>query len=221
MKLVNCKTCGQQIAKNAKKCPHCGKRRAPIERNPFGTIVGLFFFIVFLFIFVGIIVSSTDETPAQPDTTQTANTNPTQTPEAVPLFEPIDIDISNWEITLTNFYFAESVEFGFLTEYRPGDGAKFAIVELTVKNIGTEPEVFLPIIAYGSDTVIKLECGDYTFTRSELLLSNDAISTEGLNPLVSASGIVCFEFPIELIDSDAPIELIISADWQEQRIPLR
>lgn len=219
MKLVNCKVCGQQVAKSAKKCPHCGKRRPPLERNPIGATIGLIFLILF-FALVALVISSSTST--EPQENNNLAQSPVTTPpvEDVPAFNAVDISISNWDITITNFYFSESVEVGLLTEYRPNEDAQFVIVELDVKNIGTDPETFLPLLPYGGDTVVKLRCGDYTFTRSELLFADDTISTEVLNPLVSTSGKICFEFPTELIDTDNNIELIISADWQEQIIPL-
>ena len=36
-KLTACKTCGGQVAKSAKACPHCG---APVRQSSLGALVG-------------------------------------------------------------------------------------------------------------------------------------------------------------------------------------
>ena len=115
MKLVNCKSCGQQIAKSAKKCPHCGRRRSPLERNPVGATIGLIFLVLFFALVALVVSSSTGTEPEQLDNVQ-QSALPTDTVTNEPTFTPINIKIANWEISITNFYFSESIEVGLLTE---------------------------------------------------------------------------------------------------------
>ena len=54
-KMVKCKTCGADIAKTAKTCPHCGaRRRAGIGRGILGTIL----LIIGIFIIIGALVGN-------------------------------------------------------------------------------------------------------------------------------------------------------------------
>jgi len=58
MKLVKCKTCGGDVAKSAKTCPHCG---AKLKKSAGRIFLGLILIIVgFSFIFSALGDSSTD-----------------------------------------------------------------------------------------------------------------------------------------------------------------
>ena len=59
-KLINCKACGQEVAKSAKKCPHCGaknKNSAPILLS---IIVGI--------VLIAIIASAGNDEPKKLET---------------------------------------------------------------------------------------------------------------------------------------------------------
>lgn len=221
-KLVLCKTCGHQIAKLARKCPNCGKKRPLIERSPVNFVIAI---VLCIIIVIGLFGNSGSESPSTPETNNASaalgTPTPTQTPTQEPTFEPIPLSVSNWDIVITGFYFADDISATLLTEYHPDENARFAVVEMSVKNLGKEADIFLPWISYGADADVKLKCDGYTFSRSELLLSDDNITAETLNPLVSASGFVVFNMPIELTESDAEIEIVISADWQNASAILR
>lgn len=44
-KIINCKTCGKEISKKARSCPHCGER----NNNPLNTVlnIGLVILIIY------------------------------------------------------------------------------------------------------------------------------------------------------------------------------
>ena len=64
--MIPCKTCGKMIAKNAKKCPHCGaKNKKPIYKR-------VWFIILCIIVLIGIIGAiagggGDDSTPATTD----------------------------------------------------------------------------------------------------------------------------------------------------------
>lgn len=59
-KMVNCKACGQQIAKSAKTCPHCGAK----HKKPVGCL--LIVIIVLIFVFIGSAGSENTHTATEP-----------------------------------------------------------------------------------------------------------------------------------------------------------
>lgn len=82
-KLVKCKTCGEEIAKNAKFCPKCGAKRKK------HTVLGILLVIIGVFLFVGAFgaANSPDEgnpkSPQDQEETQTRDdsTQPDSTEE--------------------------------------------------------------------------------------------------------------------------------------------
>lgn len=75
-KLISCKACGEEIAKNAKKCPHCGaKNKKPLYKK-------WWFWLILV-----LVISSfgnagnnnaTEPTPTTPPTTQAPTTEATE-----------------------------------------------------------------------------------------------------------------------------------------------
>lgn len=71
-KLIPCKSCGHEIAKNAKSCPHCGaKNRKPIFKK-------WWFWLIVLF-FLGAIGSGGDDTTSEPVTLPAPSAQPIST----------------------------------------------------------------------------------------------------------------------------------------------
>ena len=73
-KLTSCKACGNEIAKSAKRCPHCGaKNKKPIFKK--------WWFWLFVFVIIGSIASGGSDTEAEPVTAPPATTlSPTAEP---------------------------------------------------------------------------------------------------------------------------------------------
>ena len=146
---------------------------------------------------------------AKPKTTQ----KPTPTPE--PLFEIVSGTAGDWEITVTDFDYTQAISVGLLHEYRANEGSKYCTISLTVKNIGKKAQTFLPYISYGNSATAEIVWDGYEYIRSELIWSDkDMLSNESLNPLVSASGLIVFEVPDEMADSDIPPVLKITNNYQ-------
>ena len=72
-KITNCKACGQQIAKSAKKCPHCG------AKNKKGIPVWLG--IVVAIVLIAIIAATSNDEPKKVGDVATPTTSNTETKE--------------------------------------------------------------------------------------------------------------------------------------------
>ena len=72
-KLKTCKTCGAQIAKNAKRCPQCGAKNVTAASIAGSVIGGFILFVVIIAVFVSITDDGTVdvETTTNPDTGET------------------------------------------------------------------------------------------------------------------------------------------------------
>lgn len=71
--MTNCKSCGQEIAKSAKSCPHCGaKNKKPIFTK-------WWFWLMIVFIFMGIIGSSDSNDDVNTNNNSNAGTNQSET----------------------------------------------------------------------------------------------------------------------------------------------
>lgn len=88
-KLISCKSCGEEIAKKAKKCPHCGaKNKKPFFKK--------WWFWLIVIIMIGSCggnsTSETEQTPTTPPTTQAPTVEtaePTTEPTTEVTTEPI------------------------------------------------------------------------------------------------------------------------------------
>lgn len=183
------------------------------KRKMHGCLVGfLVFFMLVCFFFVFLLIVSMDdsEPTVDPDVSQTVQSaEEDQEPE--PVFSPVSTTLSNWEISVNDYELLDSVDISLLYEYQANEGSQYCAVDLTAKNIGSEADIFLPLLAYGDCTVAHLKWNGYTFSRSTMFLTGEEISMESLNPLVSTSGKVVFEIPNEAATSDLPLIFVISA----------
>lgn len=125
-------------------------------------------------------------------------------------FETTSGTVGPWEITVNDYSFSQSVSVGLLHEYRAEDNSKYCVINITVKNIGREPDVFLPWIPYGDTASVKIMWNELEYIRSELAFVKDTLSEENLNPLVATTGTLIFELPNEVIESDTPPTIIFS-----------
>lgn len=155
--------------------------------------------------------NTTTTKTASSATTPRPTATPRPTPAPTPSFTEYTDSAGIWEITVNDFSYKNSISVGLLREYRSEDGSKYCVINLTVKNIGKEAATFLPYISWGDEAVAKIKWKDYEYIRSELLFVNDTLSSETLNPLVSTTGDIVFELPDEIIESDTPPVLVITA----------
>lgn len=136
------------------------------------------------------------------------STQPIQTEEPVETvgFETVAGTAGEWEVIVNDFYYCESIDAGLLHEYRAEDGSKYCVVNVTIKNIGTETATFLPYLSFDSDSRTRLLWDGYEYKRSEQLAAEDNLSNENLNPLVSKNGNIVFEVPNEMtVSAEAPV----------------
>ena len=94
-KLVKCKTCGEEIAKNAKFCPKCGAKRKK------HTVLGILLVIIGVFLFVGAFgaANSPDEgNPKSPQNQEETQTRDDSTqPDSTGIGDAYKSAIYMWE----------------------------------------------------------------------------------------------------------------------------
>lgn len=201
-KLTTCKTCGKEVAKTARRCPHCGAQRPPIEINSPAAIISIIVIVIFcslVFVFALTDWDSDESTPVVREQTASSGQvieNTVATTAAVP-----DI-LGDWEVTVESFETAEAISAGLLTEHRADEGNLFVIAHLAIKNTGKEAATFFPLVAIGDATSAKITYGEYEYSPSTLIsMGNDDLHFETLNPLTSAKGIVVFQMPKDVAAS--------------------
>lgn len=190
------------------------------KKRKHGCLISFLIFILF-FIFVFVIASSDSDPSGNPSSVDDEQVSEISTSEAAeeaeqfaepePVFSPVFTTLANWEISVNDYELLDSVDINLLYEYQANEGSQYCTIDVTVKNIGTEADTFLPVLAYGDCTVAYLEWNGYTFSRSNMFLADDDLSMEDLNPLVSANGKVVFEIPTEVAASELPLIFVIGA----------
>ncbi len=133
-KLGNCKTCGKEIAKGVKKCPHCGKdQRSFFGRHKILSFIGIL-------ILVGIIGSALgggeEEVSKADGTSTTTAAAPAKEEKVYKVGETVPAD--KVEITVTKF--EEKAQVG--NEYLNKDvseGGTFVAIQYKIKNTSKKP----------------------------------------------------------------------------------
>ena len=159
-------------------------------------------------------------------TTEPVSSNPASTPAEIdPATEPETdpetegestysvgdtVELKHWSITLDNFELTAKIDGDYSVSYSPEDGAKYGVVSLTVVNNDTTTDTFLPTFSLNDDVVAKIYSGEYEFSASNLLGHSSDMHDTSLNPLMSSSGIIAFEVPDSIAESDAPLVLTLS-----------
>lgn len=154
-KLIYCKSCGKEIAKSAKACPHCGAKTKP------GCLrIALAVFLIFAGIgLVGSVLSGNDE-PTKVPSESTASVASVETTEAPAPFTVGDtVTKKDVYVTLTDVR-----EFGgdFL---HPEDGNIFVAFELEIENKSDESLAISSLMcfeAYFDDYATNLSLGAQT-----------------------------------------------------------
>lgn len=123
-KMLVCKTCGQEIAKNAKVCPHCGAKNK--ARVPVFAIIAV---VVILIIIVA--ASGGNDTPTLVDgTTPSQESVESKTPEAFKVGETAELN--DIQVCLVNVSESTGSDFN-----KPSDGNVFVICEFEIANNST------------------------------------------------------------------------------------
>ena len=92
--------------------------------------------------------------------------------------------------------------------YTPDDGNKYFSVSVTVTNNSKTAETFLESYSLSTDLQAKLLFGDgYEFSATQLIGYKKSLHNETLNPLSSKEGVIAFEIPNDVADSDQKLVL--------------
>ena len=189
--LIACKACGQEIAKSAKSCPHCGAKNK--KKHP------IFIGLVVIFILIGLFGSTEDsDEPKKVDTVGTGTA---------------DTIISANEKTKSEFHVGETAELKGIsvtlvsvTENtgsaynQPTDGNVFVLCEFEIAN-NSDTEINV-----SSMMSFEAYCDDYTCTFSLAALMEKGNKNQ-LDGTVAAgkkfNGVIGYEVP---------------ADWNELEV---
>lgn len=192
--LVNCKACGQQIAKSAKKCPHCG------AKNKKGIPVWLV--AVLAVILVVAIVSAGDSEPqkvgdvSNPTTSANSadNTQSTESKEPVKTektrFSVGEIaELKNVKVALLGVTESEGSQFN-----KPGEGNVFVVCEFEIANDTQEEIVISSMLSFEG------YCDDYacTYSLGALMEKGDKNQLDGtVAPGKKMKGVIGYEVPTD------------------------
>lgn len=133
-KLGNCKTCGKEIAKGVKKCPHFGKdQRSFFGRHKILSLIG----ILILFGIVGSALGGGEEEVSKADgTSATTVAAPAKEEKVYKLGEAIQTD--KVEITVTKFEEKDQVGNEFVNK-AVSEGGTFVAIQYKIKNTSKKP----------------------------------------------------------------------------------
>ena len=197
-KMTNCKACGQEIAKSAKACPHCGAKNK--KKHPI--LIG----IIVFFVLIAIIASSGGDD--EPKKVENADTNKVETSvdnkedvkddvveEKNEFYVGETAELKGVSVTLVNVTESTGSEFN-----TPTDGNVFVLCEFEIEN-NSDKE-----ITVSSMMSFEAYCDDYTCTFSLTALMEKGNKNQ-LDGTVAAgkkfNGVIGYEVP---------------ADWSELEI---
>lgn len=130
------------------------------------------------------------------------------------------ISISDWNITVNSFEFLDSIANGDYFSFTPDDGNKYAVANITVKNVGNSSKTFLQSFSSKDSISIQYD-GQYTYSSTNLLGHDADLHSKTLNPLTEVSGIIAFSVPNEVAESDGSLALNLQCDRIEMIINLK
>lgn len=189
-KLVECKSCGETIAKNAKTCPHCGaKRKKPV--------LGVILLVLGICIIIGVLAGGSDEPKKVNETPEASTETSTEAaPTSQTTFGVGDaVELNDVKVTLTNISESNGSDFN-----RPSDGNVFLLCEFEIENNSNKE------VAVSSMMSFDAYCDDYTcnYSLSALLEKGDKNQLDGtIASGKKFAGVVGYEVP---------------ADWSEFEI---
>lgn len=127
--------------------------------------------------------------------------SPSATPESDSAFQIGELStLGNCDISVIGFEFSERID-GDYSYFEPGEGNQFGVVSVSVTNQGTEADTFLPTVSFGDDVTAKiLYDSQYEYSSTQLLVYDEDLHDEFLNPLSSASGVIVFELPDAVVN---------------------
>ena len=129
--------------------------------------------------------------------------------------------LGDWQITVTGLEFAAQIPVGSSgAEFYMADKTNtFAIVSVTVKNIGKTEKQFLPVPPY-EDKFMVLYCADIGM-YSRAMCDDVDLSSTTVNPGEEIDGIEVFEVSKKAETADKPIILDITEGSATVKLTLR
>ena len=182
-KLISCKSCGKEIAKSAKACPHCGAKHGP---GCFRITLAVFL----LFIGIGLIGSalSGNDEPTKVPTESNAPVASIETTEATADFTVGDtVTKKDIYVTLTD---VREFDGDFL---HPEDGNVFVAFELEIENKSEKPLAISSLMcfeAYFDDYAANISLGAQTESGENQFDGEIA-------PGKKMKGAICYEVPAD------------------------
>ena len=189
-KLTTCKACGEQVAKTAKTCPHCGAKMKKGHPVAIGILVVL--------ILIAIAVSTGEsDTPKKVESPAKATTQMTEAPKneknAFLLGETAELN--DVQVTLANVTESQGSAYN-----KPSDGNVFVLCEFEIENHSDQE------INVSSMMSFNAYCDDYTCTYSLSALLEKGNKNQ-LDGKIAAgkkfNGVIGYEVP---------------SDWQELEV---
>lgn len=119
------------------------------------------------------------------------------------------VKVNNWNITVNSLEYKKSIPNGEYFEFTPDSGNKYAVANITIKNIGTSADTFLNTFSLTSNSVNLIYDDKYNYSSCRLLGSDDDLHDKTCNPLTEVTGIIAFQVPEEVESSDKPLHLTI------------
>lgn len=180
-KLISCKSCGKEIAKSAKACPHCGAKPKP------GCLrIALAVFLIFIGIgLVGSALSGNNEPTKVPTE---SNAPAAETTEA-----PADFTVGD-TVTKKDVYVTLVDVREFDGEFlHPEEGNVFVAFELEIENKSDSPLAISSLMcfeAYFDDYAANFSLGAETESGSNQLDGEIA-------PGKKMKGAICYEVPAD------------------------
>lgn len=190
-KMTNCKVCGQEIAKSAKACPHCGAKNK--KKHP----ILICFIILFVIFFLIVILASSGDSD-EPENVENAGTSKVETSLDNDNKEEVTekenefhvgetAELKGVSVTLVNV--TESTGSQFNT---PTDGNVFVLCEFEIANDSDKD------ITVSSMLSFEAYCDDYTCTFSLTALLEKGNKNQ-LDGTVAAgkkfNGVIGYEVP--------------------------
>lgn len=178
-KMIQCKTCGAEIAKNASACPHCGAKSK--KKHP---VIGAVLIIFALFCFIGAFGGSDDDEPKKVGDAEQQTA--IQKEEKTEFVEDEIVELNDIKVTMTNVEIFDGADF-----FAPDEGNVFVVCEYEIEN-GSSKD-----IAVSSMLSFEAYVDDYSTA-----VSYTAITASGKTQLDGAvasgkkmNGIVGYEVP--------------------------
>lgn len=172
-----CKTCGTQIAKNAKACPNCGAHRSSIR-----PAYKVMLFIVIFFIVAGVI-STRKDSPKKVGTNTGADSSPAPVSQQVYTVGDT-LEMQNVQVTLKDVRVSDGKDFN-----TPSNGNVFLVFEFDIANNSFES------IAVSSMLSFDAYADDYALNYSlSAIFADDGKQLDGtIASGKKMNGIVGFE----------------------------